>query len=92
MRVVIVNTPSAPRRANRKSRGRARSAAAADKGETEKDVIAARAPRPIVDAHAVFRRDDRGREGACVAGRRGHGKPHAASTWLSGRPDRLGDT
>jgi len=45
-----------------------------------------------VDAHAVFRRDDRGREGACVAGRRGHGKPHAASTWLSGRPDRLGDT
>jgi len=80
MRVVIIYTPSAPRRANKKSRKPPGWTVAADKGETEKDVIAAGGLRPVLDAHAVFESgDDRG-ESARIGIRRGHGKPHAAST------------
>jgi hypothetical protein len=80
MRVVIICTPSAPRRANRKSRELPFGAVAADKGETDKDVIAARGLRPVLDAHAVFESGDGRGKGARVGIRRGHGKPHAAST------------
>jgi hypothetical protein len=80
MRVVIINTPSAPRRANKKFREPPDGAAAADKGETKKDVIAAGGLRPVLDAHAVFESTSARGESARVGIRRGHGKPHAAST------------
>src|SRR3990167_7206537 len=84
MRVVIVNTPSAPQRAIKKSREPPQRAAAADMGEKKKDVIATAGLRPVLNAHAVFASgDDRG-ESARVGMRRGHGKPHAASTCYGG--------
>ncbi|WP_235587895.1 hypothetical protein, partial [Sphingopyxis sp. H115] len=88
--MVIRYTPSAPRRAIKKSREPPRRVAAAEKGEKEKDVIAAGGLRPVLDAHAVFVSGDGRGESARVANRRGHGKPHAASTCygMSGRAGR----
>jgi hypothetical protein len=80
MRVVILITPGAPRRAKQKGRARPKGMAAADRVQKEKDVIAARGPRPVEDAHAAFRPADGESESFRVAERRGHGKPHAAST------------
>jgi len=93
MRVVIINTPSAPRRAIKKSRKPPQGAAAADTGEKKKDVIAAAGLRPVLDAHAVFASGDGRGESARVGIRRGHGKPHAASTCygVSGRAGRAFD-
>jgi len=91
MRVVIIITPGAPRRAKQKGRARPDGMAAVDKVQRKDDVIAAQAPRPVRNAHAVLRRDERGRESPCVAIRRGHGKPHAASTCLSGEREWRGD-
>jgi hypothetical protein len=84
MRVVIIITPGAPARANKKGRRRPGRRAAVDRVQTKKDVIAWCGLRPVPDAHAVFRPADGKRESACVAERRGHGKPHAASTCLAG--------
>jgi hypothetical protein len=84
MRVVISYTPSAPRRAIKKSRDLPGWKVAADTGEKKKDVIAAGGLRPVLDAHAVSASgDDRG-ETARVGMKRGHGKPHAASTCYMG--------
>jgi len=80
MRVVIIITPGAPQRAKQKGRRRPWRAAAVDRVQTEKDVIAARGPRPVLDAHAVFRHVDARRKCDCVGMGRGHGKPHTAST------------
>ncbi|MBL9072029.1 MAG: hypothetical protein JNM03_18760 [Sphingopyxis sp.] len=80
MRVVIIITPGAPRRAKQKGRARPDGMAAVDKAQRKDDVIAARGLRPVLDAHAVPRRDECRGESACVAIRRGHGKPHTAST------------
>jgi len=90
MRVVIRYTPSAPRRALKKSRDPSRGKAAADTGERIKDVIAEKGLRPVVDAHAVFKSGDGRGESARVGIQRGHGKPHAASTCygMSGRAGR----
>jgi len=90
MRVVIIITPGAPRRANKKGRGHPYGMTAVERVQWKKDVIALCGPRPVVDAHAVFRPSDGKRESACVAGERGHGKPHAASTCLADdRPARI---
>jgi hypothetical protein len=82
MRVVISITPGAPRRAKQEGRARPERMAAVDRVQRKNIVIAASGPRPVGDAHAVFRRDKRRNMGACVAIERGHGKPHAASTWF----------
>jgi hypothetical protein len=59
-------------------------------GEKKKDVIAAGGLRPVLNAHAVFASGDGRGESARVGIRRGHGKPHAASTCygVSGRAGR----
>jgi len=84
MRVVISYTPSAPRRAIKKSRDLPCEKIAADTDDTKKDVIAAASLRPMLDAHAVFASGDGGDESARVGMKRGHGKPHAASTCYMG--------
>src|SRR3546814_9261437 len=48
----------------------------------KENVIAAGVPRPVLDAHAVFPATRGGCSGIRVVERRGHGKPHAASTWF----------
>jgi hypothetical protein len=55
-----------------------------------KDVIAEKGLRPVLDAHAVFKSGDGRGESARVGIRRGHGKPHTASTCygMSGRAGR----
>jgi hypothetical protein len=89
MRVVIRYTPSAPWRAIKNSRWLSLRKTAADTGEKTEIVIAEGGLRPVLDAHAVFPSGDRG-ESARVGMRRGHGKPHAASTCygVSGRAGR----
>src|SRR3546814_51721 len=82
MRVVIIITPGAPRRAKQKGRRRPERTAAVDRVRMKENVIAACGPRPVLDAHAVFPATRGGCSGIRVVERRGHGKPHAASTWF----------
>jgi hypothetical protein len=73
MRVVIIITPGAPQRAKQKGRGPPKRRTAVAKVQRKKrvqrkdDVIAVRGLRPVLDAHAVFGRDKRRDESACVA-------------------------
>jgi hypothetical protein len=67
MRVVIIITPGAPRRAKQKDRDHPGRTAAVVRVQRKKDVIAVRGLRPVLDAHAVFGRDKRRGESACVA-------------------------
>src|SRR3546814_18645538 len=60
IRVVIIITPGAPRRAKQKGRRRPGRTAAVERVQRKKDVIAARGPRTVVDAHAVFGSTARG--------------------------------
>src|SRR3546814_2496741 len=82
MRVVIIITPGAPRRAKQKGRRRPERTAAVDRVRMKENVIAACGPRPVLDAHAVFPATRGGCSGIRVVESRGHGKPHAASTWF----------
>src|SRR3546814_6945553 len=82
MRVVIIITPGAPRRAKQKGRRRPERTAAVDRVRMKENVIAACGPRPVLDAHAVFPATRGGCSGIRVVERRGHGKTHAASNWV----------
>src|SRR3546814_5709878 len=82
MRVVIIITPGGPGRDKQKGRRRPERTAAIDRVRMKENVIAACGQRPGLDAHAVFPATRGGCSGIRVVERRGHGKPHAASTWF----------